>query len=93
LVQKLSDARLQLAAQDQPAASGFRLLDSPVVPDQPKGFRKAALFAGLGGLTVGLTIMLAALMVLTWTDETSRARRELETMFGRRVVGSVPRAR
>jgi uncharacterized protein involved in exopolysaccharide biosynthesis len=93
LQDKLDAARLDLAAQTQPGAGGFRLIDAPAVPSQAKGLRKALLFAGIAGLVIGVSLALLALMLLTWSDTSLQMPEEVEKSLGRRVIGVVPRAR
>lgn len=91
LAQKLDAARLQLAADQQPSASGFRIVDRAQVPDRPVGIRKALLLTGVEGLAIGMTISLLLLMLLTWSDRTIRRPEDFRTLMEQSPVGVIPR--
>ena len=93
LLQKLNDAQLSLAAQDQAGASGYRLVDTPLIPDRPVSRLKLLLLGGMGGLIAGLVLSTISLMLLTWADRTVRRGADLESLLGGRVVSAIPRVR
>ena len=92
LIQKFDDAQLQLAADEQPSASGFRLVDRAEMPDRPVGIRKALLLAGMAGTAIGLALMTLVLLLLTWSDRTLRRPEELRAIVDHPAAGVIPRA-
>ena len=93
LLQKLDDARLEIAAASQPGAAGFRVVDTPTVPYRPKGFVKTAALAAGGGLMLGLLLALGMLVLLTAMDTSIHRSEEIPSDLSRRVAGTVPRLR
>lgn len=92
LAQKLDAAQLELAADNQPSASGFRLIDRAEIPDRPVGIRKALLLAGVEGLAIGLAVSTLLLLLLTWADHTIRRPDELRAILDHDPAGVIPRA-
>jgi uncharacterized protein involved in exopolysaccharide biosynthesis len=93
LLQKLNDAQLSLAAQDQAGASGYRLVDKAQIPDRPVSRLKLLLLGTMGGLVAGLVLSTISLMLLTWADRTVRRGADIESLMGRRAVSAIPRVR
>ena len=92
LVQKLDASQLQLAASEQPNASGFRVVDRAEIPDRPLGIRKTLLLAGMAGAAIGLAIMTLLLLLLTWSDRTLHRPEELHAIVDHPPAGVIPRA-
>jgi uncharacterized protein involved in exopolysaccharide biosynthesis len=88
---ELDQARLDLAALSQPAATDFRLVDAPTVPPRPASLSKDLLRALVGGLGGGLFLSLAGLLVLTAADGTLRRPEDVRSALGLPLVGTVPR--
>jgi uncharacterized protein involved in exopolysaccharide biosynthesis len=90
LLDKVDQARLDLAASTTPATSGFRLIDPPRSVSSPLGVRRQLMLAG-GGLFVGLLISLAGVVGMTLLDPTFRRRDDIKHMLGLTVVGTIPK--
>jgi uncharacterized protein involved in exopolysaccharide biosynthesis len=88
---KLDQARLNRVAVDQSGVNGLRVLDRALPPTSPSSVKRVALEAAGVGLVLGLLIVVAGVLVLTWMDSTIRRPQEVEAILDLRPVGSVPR--
>lgn len=88
---KLDDAELQSAVANQSTPNGFRLIDPPLVPQQPVSRLKLLLEGGGVGLLAGLMLSVLCLVGLTLSDTSIRSAEDVELRTGLRLAGVVPR--
>lgn len=89
---KLDQARLNRVALDQTGVNGIRVLDRAEPPTSSgSSFRKVAMTSAAVGVILAVVIVVAGVLVLTWTDSTIRRPQEVEALLDLRPVGSVPR--
>jgi uncharacterized protein involved in exopolysaccharide biosynthesis len=88
---KLDDAELQSAIADQSTPNGFRLIDPPLIPQQPVSRLKLLLEGGGVGLLAGLMLSIVGLVGLTLADTSIRNAEDVELRTGLRLAGVVPR--
>jgi uncharacterized protein involved in exopolysaccharide biosynthesis len=91
MLQKLDQARLDLAALTQPGAGAFRVIDEPNVPLRPLSLMKKFIFAAGAGTAAGLAVSLLGLLLLTLADTSLRRPQEIEELLGLRLVGTIPK--
>jgi uncharacterized protein involved in exopolysaccharide biosynthesis len=77
------------AAQSRP----FTVIDPALVSTASVGLKKHLALAAAGGATVGLALLLVALLVLTWSDGSVRSAEEVPDLLGLGAAGTIPRLR
>ncbi len=87
---KLDDSQLQSAIVEQATPNGFRVIDSPLVANQPVSRLKLLLEGGGAGLGAGLMLSLLCLIGLTLMDTSIRSAQDVEPSTGLRLAGVVP---
>lgn len=88
---KLDEAKLQGAIAEQSTPNGFRLIDSPLVPQAPVSRLKQLIAAGGAGVFSGLVLSVLCLIGLTLMDTSIRRAEDVELRTGLPLAGVVPR--
>ncbi len=88
---KLDQAKLNRVALDQTGANGLRVQDGAEPPSSSSSLKRTLIAAAVVGFVLAALIVIAGVLVLTWTDSTIRRPQEVEALLDLRPVGSVPR--
>lgn len=89
LLDKLDQAKLQLAASVIPSASGFRIIDPARVANTALS-KSRILITILGGLLAGLLVSVVITIITTLGSRTLRGTQDVERALGLQALGHIP---